>query len=479
MKSNYAYILFFFIFITLVQPQELHAEQLDLTRPFFQTGILLQRIELIKKNRQFIKKLNRNKFTGLEIVMAKGSLELGSQFGHVFLRFVGQKNKFQSDIGLSFVALIENQKISAIKGLTGAHPIFPLLAPMRLFIQQYLKYEDRELIRIIVPTNNKLRTQLLNSVNIWWEEFEDVLKKVNTEEIQKSQESSRVFGHKRYGPSGFVSIPLKSPVKKESIYAWGVLQKDIYEALPNKLPQTIVETIYREAATFQVDKTKKLEVPLFVVKNGEIKSKSLGAYTFFSNNCLTATVDFLKKSGFPYNRWKGIRGIIPSKAFSYFQRSFLSPYPSSPIFSVSKIKKRYFDKKIPLSNWNTKDLSIIWTLYNSSMETKKKDMVINLLANSSQKINYKDIFNIVDLPLKMYELCSNKSCIKTVEENLNATWDKFEIKKVKSRINNVARNEYPHSGLRVSKDILNHLKLLKYIPDDWPKTQSLETEENL
>uniref|UniRef100_UPI00356619F4 lipoprotein N-acyltransferase Lnb domain-containing protein n=1 Tax=Halobacteriovorax sp. TaxID=2020862 RepID=UPI00356619F4 len=221
------------------------------------------------------------------------------------------------------------------------------------------------------------------------------------------------------------------------------------------------------------------------VKNLEVTSAAsevLGKYTFFSNNCAGAVIKFLKKSNFPHKKTIGIQGRVPVKLNKWMSRSLLVPYPSITIDGAKKLRSkiarilgftsREFEQyRFPIHQWQIikkyttdEEKFLFYDLYNSNLEAE----YVELIRNDIQGLNapdYNDIYGLLKSSPLLYELCSTKDCAKKVETVLNKVWTKKEIKKTKKLINRTGNNTFIHEGLTKSKEILMHLKLLKYIPE--------------
>ncbi|GEM_PF-4108166 len=223
------------------------------------------------------------------------------------------------------------------------------------------------------------------------------------------------------------------------------------------------------------------------VKNLEVTSavsEVLGKYTFFSNNCAGAVIKYLKESNFPHKRTVGIQGRVPVKLNKWMSRSLLVPYPSIVIDGAEKLRskiarilgfssKEYERYKFPIHQWEiiNKYISgdekfLFYDLYSSTLSTDYVRLVRDELQGLSAP-DYNQIYGLKKTNPIFYKLCSTKSCANEVRSSLSQTWSSKQIKKTKKLVHKTGNNTFIYNGLTKNKEILNHLKLLEYIPKDF------------
>lgn len=231
---------------------------------------------------------------------------------------------------------------------------------------------------------------------------------------------------------------------------------------------------------------KKAKVEL-AIKNLEIKSaasEELGKYTFFSNNCAGAVIKFLDKSNFPSKRTIGIQGRVPVKLNKWMSRSLLVPYPPKVINGANKLEKKvarilgfsekeYLSYRFPIHQWKiiSKYISndekfLFYDLYNHILSPDYL-LLIRSEIEALSAPDYSQIYGLEELPEEFYSLCTNMQCAREVLSNVRYFWSKKEIKKTKRLVARTGNNTFIHDRLTRRPEVLEHLKLLEYIPHDF------------
>ena len=109
----------------------------------------------------------KNQIMGLEVVIAAAKKSFSSGFGHAMLRFVDQRDYFESHLILSFVGDINEKKLSLRKGLFGGYRVLPKIGEFKEMWDKYVFGEKRELKRYIIPTTQEERKALSEVLFQW------------------------------------------------------------------------------------------------------------------------------------------------------------------------------------------------------------------------------------------------------------------------------------------------------------------------
>ena len=94
----------------------------------------------------------KNQIMGLEVVIAAAKKSFSSGFGHAMLRFVDQRDYFESHLILSFVGDINEKKLSLRKGLFGGYRVLPKIGEFKEMWDKYVLEKKR--IKTIYYTHN-------------------------------------------------------------------------------------------------------------------------------------------------------------------------------------------------------------------------------------------------------------------------------------------------------------------------------------
>ena len=129
----------------------------------FQEAFLAQNKKNVTRLEQ-----TRNQIVGLELIVAAASKQAAfSRWGHVLVRFVDNDSDWTNDFVLSFVALIDEPRLSAWKGLTGGYASMALLQRFSEAWNTYIRLEGRSLERHIIPTTHDMRQKMIDLVLDW------------------------------------------------------------------------------------------------------------------------------------------------------------------------------------------------------------------------------------------------------------------------------------------------------------------------
>ncbi len=121
-------------------------------------------------NQKYLEELvsNEENIIGIEVIVAAGSdNEAYSRWGHAMLRFIDNDKDFSNDLVLSLAAWVSTPVIDNWKGLKGDYPMSVSIRPLGEFWKEYLTGEKRPLNRFIIPTNSRLRKNLISKVFSW------------------------------------------------------------------------------------------------------------------------------------------------------------------------------------------------------------------------------------------------------------------------------------------------------------------------
>lgn len=124
---------------------------------------------LLRQKNNFQKLISqKDHILGIEIVVAGAdSLHPFSLFGHGMIRFVSDKNQFQSDLVVSFLADEDESRIKYYDGIVGKYKVFPFIDTFGKFWETYSQTENRSLTRIVIPTNKIMRNRLIDVLKKW------------------------------------------------------------------------------------------------------------------------------------------------------------------------------------------------------------------------------------------------------------------------------------------------------------------------
>lgn len=162
--------IFFFIlaphvFANLDCNEHSRPDQLDkLSELAGKAQYLIERDIRIEKNKENLNKLMNEKATsGVEIIVAGATKDQGiaSRWGHAMIRFLDDDDDWRNDYVVSFVLDQNEEELSYGKAIFGGYPIYPETKTLGEFWGQYVKGEARPLHRTLIPTDDKLRENIL------------------------------------------------------------------------------------------------------------------------------------------------------------------------------------------------------------------------------------------------------------------------------------------------------------------------------
>ncbi len=395
--------------------------------------------ELLKENKRYVKRLvqkfERGQIIGLELVTAASTdSKIESKFGHSMLRFVDTTASQSDDLTLSFVADIDDRKMSYTGGIFGKYPVFPLIKPTRSFVRDYIKLQGRYLKRNIIPSTLKQREDLIYQLKKWWNEIEKKEASHYQEELRDIYKKATKFGKKKYGEGDFALIPLVSYENEN---------------------QMVTSVIVRNVKDPEEQKVFHLDVKAH-------KVKGLGKYTFLSNNCAGALYRFLKNNGFPYKSWLGISGRVPSKLAKRLEKSLLNPYKELKIDKLLILLNEY---KSIIENKKFEILNRILSVEQKALLLDFKLIMPEQMKQSwrslvrEERFSYDQLHGLVSAPISLYGLCSleNLNCHKQVLSDLKAA---FLFPNTEKRERIIKYSKRNRRGLRKSPIHREHHKWL-------------------
>lgn len=116
---------------------------------------------------RLLEKKARGEILGIEAVVASRGAAVMSRWGHTLFRFVDNDKDWGNDIVISFVAETDGPKTSMMKGIFGGYPLVVQFETFSDYWSQYLRNEKRPFERYIIPTNNKIRHELISNLAKW------------------------------------------------------------------------------------------------------------------------------------------------------------------------------------------------------------------------------------------------------------------------------------------------------------------------
>lgn len=120
--------------------------------------------ELTEKNLLKLQKIESN-IVGVELILAdKSDIFIGSQWGHVMVRFVHEGGKISKDMVVSFEADVNEPSLSLLKGIYGGYGTIPVIRPLYEVWERYVRDEGRSLKRTIIPTNTLIRGKMIENL---------------------------------------------------------------------------------------------------------------------------------------------------------------------------------------------------------------------------------------------------------------------------------------------------------------------------
>lgn len=120
--------------------------------------------ELTEKNLLKLQKIESN-IIGVELILAdKSDIFIGSQWGHVMVRFVHKGGKISKNMVVSFEADVNEPSLSLLKGIYGGYGTIPVVRPLDEVWERYVRNEGRSLKRTIIPTNTLIRGKMIENL---------------------------------------------------------------------------------------------------------------------------------------------------------------------------------------------------------------------------------------------------------------------------------------------------------------------------
>lgn len=447
--------LFFCLLTTLVSAKEVVINEGDQSRMIFFMSRHQGVVKSNKKNfKRLIKRLNKDQIIGLELIVAAATkARVESRFGHTMLRFVDANGTAGDDIVLSFVADLDSPTLSSRRGIFGGYPVYPLLKSLRMFNRDYIKEDNRSLERYIIPTTKKMRLELINTLNKWWNELVLTQKTLDKEQSEKAKKKALKKANKIMGERKFDLVALQSE-EAGLIYAW-----------------TIVETVGEDKKIHYVEPVK-LKVAF---------SENFGKYKFLSNNCAGALTKFLKKVKFPSRGSLLWAGRVPVKIPIYFEKSLLNPLPKVTIPGLRALKEKL---KLLLSlNDDGLDDSKKWpndslTILDSKLSVLEKMKVLDAISSIPRSVSkslrsslppyrerprYDQVYGLTTLQSNLYGVCSDDPCALEFNKSARAQWSEKEIQYKYSRhkklLKKIAKGKLKKS-LSTRPKIIEHYKYI-------------------
>lgn len=222
------YLIIFLYFLLQILSLNIYAktEGVDSRLPLWAINFKGQLSLNQKYFNRLIKRFEQQQIIGLEIIVADESdIDKSSQYGHAMLRFVDNNASMGDDIVLSFVAAIDDYKISNFKGVTGGYPVMPLYSSFRKQTQKYQKIENRSLKRSIIPVTGPMLERLMQQLkNINQELISNQLmqiKKMHKESIKLADKR----GRKTYGKNEYRLIAYPHGVPALQSQGYAILKK--------------------------------------------------------------------------------------------------------------------------------------------------------------------------------------------------------------------------------------------------------------
>jgi len=210
--------------------------------------------ELLENNSKNLSVLfsKENEIQGVELIVASSTNRaLYSRFGHAMLRFIDRDDDPLNDLMLSFVALIDEPQISLRKGILGGYRILPLVKTTGDFWVQYVRDENRPLERWVIPTTEKERRELVESLENLVEEgdskkysfFKNNCSRLLTEFLE------------------FAGLPSVGHLPRIPTHIPGFLDQNLLNPYPKVLVRSVTPLLEKAA--------KALDVSLIDLKEGE------------------------------------------------------------------------------------------------------------------------------------------------------------------------------------------------------------------
>ncbi|MBK23057.1 MAG: hypothetical protein CME70_03535 [Halobacteriovorax sp.] len=412
-------------------------------------------IENNQKNfKRLLKRLKKDQIIGLELIVAASSKSrIQSRFGHTLLRFVDKLGSPGNDLVLSFVADLDGPRISNRRGVFGGYPVFPLLKKFREFNQDYIKNENRPLERHIIPSDSKMRSDLILVLSNAWNKLEENQTILDEKQILKAKERALKRAKKLKLSNKFKLLPILRSDSK-FIVGWNLVDN-------NKIVH--IEPV-------------KLKVAF---------TDEFGKYKFLGNNCAGALVKLFKKSRFPSRGSLLFAGRMPIKIPTYFEKSLLSPFPKVTIEGLEPLKNKIRSLLSLKKNGTSDDFYQVekWPSHAALTLSSKLSVLEKLklldaflflpttikaqlkreLPELAKRPTYDEIYELGAHPENLYNLCEDQSCGRRLRVLANKIWTKedLELKKIKlgKLIKKIKENKLKKS-LKLRPKVLKHFDFL-------------------
>ncbi|MBI2522592.1 MAG: DUF4105 domain-containing protein [Bdellovibrio sp.] len=382
--------------------------------------------QIIQTNRKYAKRLadkqTRGEIVGLELVVASStSIRFESQWGHALFRFVDNVGDAENDVGLGFVADLNATSVNYVMGLLGGYPVFPVIKSLRLYNTQYVKSESRPLDRYVLPSNQKIRNQMVNRLLSEWKDLDKKNQFVYENAVKLARRQVEHKARKKWGEGGF-TIEAMSDEESGDIFA--------FVASPGTQVNDEDDLNSTDEQGLESKKEEKKQRILYAVHYNPQFQEDFGRYTFAGNNCAGALVRFLEQSGIPSKRAHGVWARIPNKLPNFYRRSLVNPFPAfratravdvrgevAKNFNISlsdleKGEKWPKDALAKLTTLELKDKMLILDQL-ENMPDEVRDSLVETLPPLEDRLSYGEIYDLKNMPNELYELCADQACIQS------------------------------------------------------------------
>ena len=353
-------------------------------------------------------------------------------------------------------------------GLVGGYPVFPVIKSLRLYNTQYVKNESRPLDRYVLPSNQKIRNQLVNLLLREWKELDKKNQFVYENALKLARRQVEHKAKKKWGAEKY-RIETMSDEESGDIFA--------FVATPNTEPDGDDDSLEKNN---EPSKSKKRKRILYPVHYRPQFQDDFGRYTFAGNNCAGALVHFLEQSGIPSKRIHGIWGRLPNKLPNFYRRSLVNPFPpyratravdvraevaksfNMSVADMESGEKWPKDADAKLLSLELKDkLLILDQLEN--MPEEQRDSLLASLPPLEQRPSYGEIYDLNNLPNDLYQLCGDQACLHA---QVGTAIAQFGEKRVRDGLTEWKQYRREYSARELAKlvekqlDFLTHIELL-------------------
>ncbi|MEK6626385.1 MAG: DUF4105 domain-containing protein [Bdellovibrionota bacterium] len=385
--------------------------------------------QILQTNRKYAKRLEekqqRGEIIGVELVVASSTnLRFESQWGHALFRFVDNVGDAENDVGLGFVADLNSTSVNYLMGLFGGYPVFPVIKSLRLYNTQYVKNESRPLDRYILPSNKKIRNQMMNRLLSEWKELDKKNQFVYENAVKLARRQVEYKAKKKWGIDKY-SVESMSDEETGDIFA--------FVASPN---------LEREGDEQGEEKKQRIIYP---VQYQPQFQDDFGRYTFAGHNCAGALVHFLEQAGIPSKRIHGVWARLPNKLPNFYRRSLVNPFPpyratravdirveTAKNFNMSVEAMETGDKwpkdaAIKLLSLAVKDKLLMLDQLENMPDDVRDTLLLSLPA-IDRRPSYGDLYDLKNMPVELYELCGDQACIHSQLASANAYLGEQRVK---------------------------------------------------